>query len=88
MFYAALWISLMTEKFAALALLCGPILAVLFAFAALLYNRARALPDGKELRRSLYAAERSLQATTLFMVGTALGGVGAGVTIPRQSRGL
>lgn len=49
-----------------------PVLAVFYGFAALLYNRSRALSAGPEQRRSLYAAERALQATVLLLCGVAL----------------
>lgn len=49
--------------------LCFPVLAVLFGFSALLYNRSRALQSSAAQRRSLYAAERALQATILFVLG-------------------
>lgn len=76
-FFASLEHYLETRQFGALATICGPVLAVLFGFSALLYNRARALPSGKEQRRSLYAAERALQSTLFFLFGTAVGAVGA-----------
>ena len=49
-----------------------PVLAVFYGFSSLLYNRSRALSSGPEQRRSLYAAERSLQATVLLLCGVAL----------------
>ena len=52
-----------------LAGVCIPILAIFFGFTSLLYNRARALPSGAEQRRSLYAAERAMQATILYFLG-------------------
>ncbi|KHA80262.1 hypothetical protein NC77_02355 [Janthinobacterium lividum] len=76
-FFASLEHYMRTRQFVALATICGPVLAVLFGFSALLYNRARAFPSGKEQRRSLYAAERAMQSTLLFLVGTAVGGIGA-----------
>lgn len=57
---------LFSFQIAPLAPLCLPVLAVFFGFTALLYNRARAIPNGPEQRRTLYAAERALQATTLY----------------------
>lgn len=59
-------------EFKPLASLCIPMLAVFFGFSALLYNRARALPSGSEQRRSLYAAERAMQATVFYLVGLML----------------
>lgn len=58
-----------------LATLCLPILAVFFGFTALLYNRARAIPNGPEQRRTLYAAERALQATTLYFYALLVGAI-------------
>jgi hypothetical protein len=75
-FYGGLQHYFTANSFPALAAICGPILAVLFAFAALLYNRARALPQGPERRRSLFAAERAMQAACMFMLATAIGGAG------------
>lgn len=75
-FYGGLQHYFKSNSFPALAVICGPILAVLFAFAALLYNRARALPQGPEQRRSLFAAERAMQAACMFMLATAIGGIG------------
>jgi len=78
---AAIYVALTTyfeqRDFVPLAAICGPILAILFGFSALMYNRARALPFGAEQRRSLYAAERGLQATVLFLIGVGTGGLGA-----------
>lgn len=65
----------MRSEFLYLATLCFPILAILFGFSALLYNRSRALQPGPAQRRSLYAAERALQATVLFVLGLASGAI-------------
>ena len=75
-FYGGLQHYFKSNSFLALAVICGPILAVLFAYAELLYNRARALPQGPEQRRSLFAAERAMQAACMFMLATAIGGGG------------
>lgn len=77
LFFASLQHYLETKQFSALATVCGPVLAVLFGFSALLYNRARAFPSGKEQRRSLYAAECAMQSTLFFLAGTTVGGIGA-----------
>lgn len=55
-----------------LGLVVFPSLAFFYGFSSLLYNRSRALSAGPERRRSLYAAERSLQATVLLFCGVAL----------------
>lgn len=70
--FAALYKTLFQYKIEPLAYVCLPIVAVFFGFTSLLYNRARALPAGPEQRRSLYAAERAMQATTFFLVGFSL----------------
>lgn len=74
-FFGAIHHYLMRGEFLYLATLCFPILAILFGFSALLYNRSRALQPGPAQRRSLYAAERSLQATILFILGLATGAI-------------
>jgi hypothetical protein len=72
---------LIQKEFLFLATLCIPILAILFGFSALLYNRSRALQPGPSQRRSLYAAERSLQATIFFASGLAIGAIIATITV-------
>ncbi|TAK17938.1 MAG: hypothetical protein EPO35_02055 [Acidobacteria bacterium] len=59
--------------FKPLAALCVPILVVFFSFTGLLYSRGRALPDGEGQTRSLYAAERSMQATMWYLLGIIVG---------------
>jgi hypothetical protein len=49
-----------------------PLLGAYIATSALLYNRARALPSGPSKTRSLYAAERTLQAVLFTIVAIAL----------------
>lgn len=85
--YVSLGVFLDRSEYTALAGLCATVIAVLFAFAALLYNRGRALPPGSTQTRSLYAAERAMQASVLFMVATAIGGVGAVVMTSRPDLG-
>ncbi|NWD81005.1 hypothetical protein HX891_11535 [Pseudomonas reactans] len=74
-FFGTMHHYLAEKEFFYLATLCFPILAILFGFSALLYNRSRALPNGPAQRRSLYAAERTLQATILFASGLAIGAI-------------
>jgi hypothetical protein len=74
-FYGSLEYYLRSNQFLYLATLCLPVLAILFGFSALLYNRSRALQPGPAQRRSLYAAERSMQATILFLLGIASGAI-------------
>jgi hypothetical protein len=52
-----------------------PILATYVATAALLYNRARGLPNGKNKLRSLYAAERAVQAIIFSITGVLIGAI-------------
>lgn len=76
-----------------LATLCLPVLAVFFGFTALLYNRARAIPNGPEQRRTLYAAERAMQATTLYFYALLTGAIltaifsAANLTPPKSQPG-
>lgn len=72
---------LIQKDFLFLATLCIPTLAVLFGFSALLYNRSRAFQPGPTQRRSLYAAERALQATILFTSGIAIGAIITTITL-------
>src|SRR5688500_1283978 len=62
-----------TFDFKPLAALCIPILVVFFGFASLLYTRGRSLAKGKGQMRSLYAAERAMQATIWYLFGIILG---------------
>ena len=62
-----------TLDFKPLAALCLPILVVFYGFAAVLYTRGRALAKGREQTRSLYAAERAMQATIWHLFGIILG---------------
>lgn len=59
--------------FKPLAAFCIPILVLYFGFASLLYARGKALAKGKEQTRSLYAAERAMQATVWHLFGVILG---------------
>lgn len=59
--------------FEPIAKFCIPAVAVFFGFSSVLYNRARAYSKGRSRVRTLYAAERALQATLFALVGTILG---------------
>jgi hypothetical protein len=72
-FFWAVAFHVVTFDFKPLAAFCVPILVVFFAFASLLYNRGRALAKGKAQVRSLYAAERAMQATIWYLFGILLG---------------
>jgi hypothetical protein len=50
-----------------------PTLAGFVSFSALLYNRARAYPEGAIQRRSLFAANEALNATILYLVALLVG---------------
>ena len=63
------------NQYEAFAKTIVPILATYIATAALLYNRARALPRNTSKVRSLYAAERSIQATIFTITGILVGAV-------------
>jgi hypothetical protein len=52
-----------------------PTLAAFFGFSSLLYNRARAYPEGPTQRRALYAANGALTATILYLVALILGAI-------------
>lgn len=62
-----------TLEFKPLAALCLPILVVYFGFASLLYIRGRSLTEQKAQIRSLYAAERAMQAAIWHLFGIILG---------------
>lgn len=51
-----------------------PLVAVFFGFSSLLFNRARAYTKGRSRVRTLYAAERALQATLFALIGLLVGG--------------
>ncbi|MBP4001373.1 hypothetical protein [Pseudomonas koreensis] len=80
-FFGAMDHYLRQKNFLFLATLCFPILAVLFGFSALLYNRSRAFQPGPVQRRSLYAAERALQSTVLFALGLGSGSIIATIIV-------
>jgi hypothetical protein len=71
-FLAALHHQLTNHQFEGLAVIAASVLALLFAFSALLFNRGRAFPAGSVQRRSLFAAEHATRAAVSFMVGIAI----------------
>ncbi len=73
--FVAFLVVVFLQQFESFANVIVPILATYIAIAALLYNRGRALPRGPSKVRSLYAAERAVQATLFTLVGVAIGGV-------------
>ncbi|EKG0328139.1 TPA: hypothetical protein L4T60_004456 [Pseudomonas aeruginosa] len=74
-FFASINYYLAEQQYLYLASICGPVFAVLLGFTALLYNRSRAYKSGPIQRRTVYAAERSFQATILFALGTGSGAI-------------
>jgi hypothetical protein len=72
-FLGALMRHIYAFDFKPLAAFCIPILVVYFGFASLLYARGRSLAKGRGQVRSLYAAERAMQATIWHFFGIILG---------------
>lgn len=60
-------------QFGPIGQIAVPLLAVFFGFSSLLFNRARAYGKGRSRFRTLYAAERALQATLFTLVGLLVG---------------
>ena len=52
-----------------------PLLVVFYGFASVLFVRGRALVPGPWQTRSLYAAEKAMQATAWYLLGIILGAV-------------
>ena len=63
----------LSADFRPLAALTLPILVVFYGFSSVLFVRGRALAAGLWQTRSLYAAERAMQATVLYLLGILLG---------------
>ena len=90
-FMLTLWGCLFLMQFDGVPITLAAIQTGLAAFASLLYNRARAHPEGTRQWQTLMAAEEALASTLLFFVGMALA---AAVFIPlvkfgyEPSRGL
>jgi hypothetical protein len=62
-----------------------PTLGAYFALAALLYNRARAYPEGPTQRRTLYAADDVFAATILYLLALLYGACVSFFLIPLSS---
>ncbi|WP_411880031.1 hypothetical protein [Polaromonas sp. YR568] len=62
-------------NFDGLFTLTGIVLGLMIAFTGLMYNRARAYPEGKIQRRSILAAETGLKAICFALVAIAVGGL-------------
>jgi hypothetical protein len=61
-----------TLHFRPLAVFFLPLLVAFFGFTSLLYMRGRSLRRGKAQIRTMYAAERSMQATVWYLTGIVL----------------
>jgi hypothetical protein len=61
--------------FRPLAAISVPVLVVFYGFASVLFVRGKALAPGLWQLRSLYAAERTMQATVWYALGLVLGTV-------------
>ena len=72
-FLGAVTHHILALDFKPLAAFCLPILVVLYGFASLLFTRGRALAAGPAQVRSLYAAERAMQAAIWYLFGIILG---------------
>src|SRR5687768_1914379 len=72
-FFGAVSHHVYTLDFKPLAALCIPVLAVFFTFTSLLYIRGRSLARGRSQFRTLFAAERSMQATVCYLAGIVVG---------------
>lgn len=72
-FFGVVYHHVATLDFKPLAAFCLPMLVVFFGFTSLLYMRGRSLGRCKEQVRTLFAAERSMQATVAYLCGVVLG---------------
>ena len=74
-FLVALADHVLRADFRPLVALSVPLLVVFYGFASVLFVRGRALAQGPWQTRSLYAAERAMQATVWYLVGILLGAI-------------
>jgi hypothetical protein len=72
-FFGVVYHHVSALDFKPLAAFCLPMLVLFFGFTSLLYMRGRSLGRCKEQLRTLFAAERSMQATVSYLLGVALG---------------
>jgi hypothetical protein len=72
-FLVAIADHVLRADFRPLVALSVPLLVVFYGFASVLFVRGRALAQGPWQTRSLYAAERAMQATVWYLVGILLG---------------
>ena len=72
-FLAAIVHHVSRGDFKPLVVMTLPLLVVFYGFASVLFVRGRALAAGAWQTRSLYAAERAMQATVWYLLGIFLG---------------
>jgi hypothetical protein len=72
-FFAIVYHHVSRLDFQPLAALSLPMLVLFFGFTSLLYVRGRSLVRSKEQLRTLFAAERAMQASVSYLSGVAVG---------------
>lgn len=72
-FFAIAYHHVSRLDFQPLAALALPMLVLFFGFTSLLYVRGRSLGRSKEQLRTLFAAERAMQASVSYLSGVAVG---------------
>jgi Na+/H+-translocating membrane pyrophosphatase len=72
-FFAVVYHHVSRLDFQPLAALSLPMLVLFFGFTSLLYVRGRSLGRSKEQLRTLFAAERAMQASVSYLSGVAVG---------------
>jgi len=72
-FFAAFAHHVVRGEFRPLVAMSVPLLVVFYGFASVLFVRGRSLAKGAWQTRSIYAAERAIQAAVLYLVGIVLG---------------
>ena len=72
-FFSAVLYHVYTFNLKPLAAFLIPVLVVFFAFSSLLFMRGRSLAPGSAQNRSLFAAERAMQASAWYLLGIILG---------------
>jgi hypothetical protein len=72
-FFAIVYHHVSRLDFQPLAALSLPMLVLFFGFTSLLYVRGRSLGRSKEQLRTLFAAERAMQASVSYLSGVAVG---------------
>jgi hypothetical protein len=72
-FFAVVYHHVSRLDFQPLAAFSLPMLVLFFGFTSLLYMRGRSLGRSKEQLRTLFAAERAMQASVSYLSGVAVG---------------